>query len=128
MHSALKICSRCIYDEKVSRISFDENGICNYCRTSDRIKEQFGTGTAKGEASLQQIIKEIKKKGRNKKFDCVIGVSGGTDSSYTLAWAIEAGLRPLAVHFDNTWNTSVATENIRKLTSALNVDLFTYVV
>ncbi len=128
MDLTLKICSRCIYNENVSRISFDENGVCNYCKMSDEIKEQFHTGTKKGEADLENIIQQIKKRGRNKKYDCVVGVSGGTDSSFTLAKAIEWGLRPLAVHFDNTWNSAIATENIRKVTAALNVDLFTYVV
>jgi N-acetyl sugar amidotransferase len=128
MLASLRICSRCIYDERVPRISFDENGVCNYCKMSDDIKEQFHTGTHEGQVALQQIIEEIKQKGRNKKYDCVVGVSGGTDSSFTLAKAIEWDLRPLAVHFDNTWNSSIATQNIRKITSALNVDLFTYVV
>ena len=123
-----KVCSRCIYDERVSRISFDEEGICNYCKSSDAIKEQYGTGSAKGDASLQLLVEQIKKEGKNKQYDCVVGVSGGTDSSYTLAKAIEWGLRPLAVHFDNTWNTAIATENIRKMTMALGVDLDTYVV
>ncbi|HEY0041035.1 MAG TPA: N-acetyl sugar amidotransferase [Flavisolibacter sp.] len=123
-----KVCSRCIYDERVSRISFDEEGICNYCKSSDAIKEQYGTGSAKGNASLQLLIEQIKKDGKNKQYDCIVGVSGGTDSSYTLAKAIEWGLRPLAVHFDNTWNTAIATENIRKMTMALGVDLDTYVV
>ena len=117
-----KVCSRCIYDERVSRISFDEEGICNYCKSSDAIKEQYGTGSAKGDASLQLLVEQIKKEGKNKQYDCVVGVSGGTDSSYTLAKAIEWGLRPLAVHFDNTWNTAIATENIRKMTMALGVD------
>ena len=123
-----KVCSRCIYDERVSRISFDEEGICNYCKSSDAIKEQYGTGSPKGDASLQLLVEQIKKEGKNKQYDCVVGVSGGTDSSYTLAKAIEWGLRPLAVHFDNTWNTAIATENIRKMTMALGVDLDTYVV
>jgi N-acetyl sugar amidotransferase len=128
MPASLRICSRCIYDERVPRISFDENGVCNYCKMSDGIRQQFQTGTHEGELALKQIIEEIKQKGRNKKYDCVVGVSGGTDSSFTLAKAVEWGLRPLAVHFDNTWNSSIATQNIRKITSALNVDLFTYVV
>ena len=122
------VCSRCIYDERVSRISFNEDGVCNYCRTSDAIKEEYGTGTAKGAVALQKIVTQIKKEGRNKQYDCVVGVSGGTDSSFTLAKAVEWGLRPLAVHFDNTWNTAIATENIRKMTMALGVDLDTYVV
>ncbi|HYC29463.1 MAG TPA: hypothetical protein VEB42_11610, partial [Chitinophagaceae bacterium] len=95
---------------------------------SDELLEQYKTGTKEGEAALHRQIAQIKKAGKNKKYDCVVGVSGGTDSSYTLAKAVEWGLRPLAVHYDNTWNTAIATENIRKVTKALKVDLFTIVV
>lgn len=126
--SSYQVCSRCIYDERVSRISFDENGVCNYCKTSDAVKEQYGTGEEKGLAALQQLLQQIKKEGRNKPYDCVVGVSGGTDSSFLLAKAVEWGLRPLAVHFDNTWNSAVASENIQKVTASLGVDLETYVV
>ena len=125
---AKEICSRCIYDEQVSRISFDENGVCNYCKISDDIRRQFATGTSEGERSMQAIIQKIKTEGKGKAYDCIVGVSGGTDSSYTLAKAVEWGLRPLAVHFDNTWNSAIASQNIYKITTALNVDLETYVV
>ena len=125
---AYKICSRCIYDERVSRISFDDEGVCNYCHMSDSIKSQYATGTEKGIASLQQILQQIKVDGKRKPYDCIVGVSGGTDSSYMLAKAIEWGLRPLAVHFDNTWNSAIASENIEKVTAKLKVDLETYVV
>lgn len=126
--TSLKICSRCIYDERVSRISFDSNGICNYCKMSDNLLQQYATGTPAGEAALQQWVQKIKAEGGQKKYDCIVGVSGGTDSSYTLAKAVEWGLRPLAVHFDNTWNSAIATENIKAITTKLNVDLYTYVV
>jgi len=122
------ICKRCIYDERVSGISFDDEGICNYCRQVESLETQYGTGQPTGEAMLSQIIKEIKSKGKNNPYNCVVGVSGGTDSSYLLMKSVEWGLRPLAVHYDNTWNSAVATENIRKITSALNVDLYTHVV
>lgn len=125
---SLKICSRCIYDERVSRISFDEAGVCNYCKLSDEIKVQYGTGTARGLASLQHILEQIKANGRGKKYDCIVGVSGGTDSSFLLAKAVEWGLRPLAVHFDNTWNSAIASQNMKKMTTALGVDLETYVI
>lgn len=124
----IRICSRCIYDEYVSKISFDKDGVCNYCRMADEIEKQYKTGTAEGEKELFDHIEKIKKAGKGKKYDCVVGVSGGTDSSYLLYQAVMWGLRPLAVHYDNTWNSAIATENIRKITSALNVDLFTIVV
>lgn len=124
----LQICNRCIYDETVSGISFDKNGVCSYCLTMDNLIEHYKTGKPEGQKMLNDIIAQIKKDGKGKKYDCVIGVSGGTDSSYLVAKILEWGLRPLAVHYDNTWNTAIATENIRKVLGKLNVDLFTYVV
>ncbi len=124
----LKVCSKCIYDERVPSITFDENGVCNYCQQLEELKEEYGTGTKKGEEKFQEIVEEIKKAGRGKKYDCIIGVSGGTDSSYMLYLAKKYGLRPLAVHYDNTWNTAISTQNIRKVLEALDIDLYTYVV
>ena len=77
--------------------------------------------------ALEAIVEDVKKAGKGKKYDCVVGVSGGTDSSYMLFLTLKWGLRPLAVHYDNTWNSAIATENIRKVLSALNVDLYTHV-
>ena len=124
----IQICSRCIYDERVSSIEFDANGECNYCKQIESLSKQYGTGESKGEQELLRIFDEIKRSGRGKKYDCAIGVSGGTDSSYMLYLAKKHGLRPLAVHYDNTWNTSIATQNIRKVLSALDIDLYTHVV
>lgn len=128
MNSEKQICTRCIYDTSVPSISFDEKGVCNYCYTIENLKDEYGTGTAKGIEKLRIIVEEIKQKGKGKKYDCVIGVSGGTDSSYLMYWAKMQGLRPLAVHYDNTFNTNIATSNIEKITSKLNIDLYTYVV
>lgn len=122
------ICSRCIFDNGVPDIVFDDDGVCNYCHMVTDLVDQYGTGSAKGKQMLDEIIEIIKEAGKNKKYDCVVGVSGGTDSSYTLHQAIQFGLRPLAVLYDNTWSSSIATENIRKITSALGVDLYTHVV
>ena len=124
----IKRCSRCIYDERVAYITFDENGVCNYCHQLEKLKKEYGTGTKEGEAKFAKIVEQIKKDGKGKKYDCIIGVSGGTDSSYMLYLTKKWGLRPLAVHYDNTWNSAIATENIRKVLTALDIDLFTYVV
>lgn len=123
----LQICSRCIYDDRTPAISFNQDGVCNYCEMVEDLKVQYQTGLPDGEKRIQEIISKIKAEGKGKKYDCVIGVSGGTDSSYMVWWAIQNGLRPLAVHYDNTWNTSIATENIRKVLGKLNVDLYTHV-
>jgi N-acetyl sugar amidotransferase len=124
----LVLCTRCIYSSQVGGISFDEEGVCNYCRQIENLQKIYGTGQPEGEKKLLEIIEEVKSHSRNKKYDCVIGVSGGTDSSFMLYKTKEWGLRPLAVHYDNTWNTAISTENIRKVTTALNIDLYTYVV
>jgi N-acetyl sugar amidotransferase len=126
--SDLRICTRCIYDSTIVGISFDERGVCNFCRQIEDLAQQYGTGAPAGGKALAAILSGLKEQGKGKKYDCVVGVSGGTDSSYTLMSAVDWGLRPLAVHYDNTWNSAIATENIRKVTSALKVDLYTYVL
>lgn len=123
-----QICTRCIYDQSLPSISFDRDGVCNYCHMVDRLSEEYGTGTPRGLAEIRRLVDRIREEGKGRPYDCVVGVSGGTDSSFLICWALENGLRPLAVHYDNTWNTAIATENIRKVLSKLNVDLFTLVV
>ena len=124
----IKVCSRCIYDERVNAINFDNQGVCNYCHQVDYLVEEYGTGQEKGEQTMSALVEQIKRDGKGNKYDCVIGVSGGTDSSYMVYMAKQWGLRPLAVHYDNTWNTAIATLNIGKILSALNVDLYTHVI
>jgi N-acetyl sugar amidotransferase len=122
------ICTRCIYDESVPNISFDGEGVCNYCRQIDALEAEYPTGR-EGEARMQKLVDEMKAAGRGKKYDAVIGVSGGCDSSYLVHQMKEVyGLRLLAAHFDNTWNSTIATENIHNVLDKLGVDLFTIVV
>jgi hypothetical protein len=121
------ICTKCIYNESIPNINFDQYGVCNYCHMIENLKTEYATGTLDGKRKFESIVNEIKLAGKNKKYDVIVGVSGGTDSSYLLKLAKDYGLRPLAVHYDDTWNTAVATQNIHKVTSALNIDLFTYV-
>ncbi|MDO8943271.1 MAG: N-acetyl sugar amidotransferase [Desulfobacterales bacterium] len=122
------ICTRCIYDDSVPNISFDGEGICNYCRQIDALEAEYPTGR-EGEARMQKLVDEMKAAGRGKKYDAVIGVSGGCDSSYLVHQMKEVyGLRLLAAHFDNTWNSTIATENIHNVLDKLGVDLFTIVV
>ena len=126
-HKTVKRCSRCIYDEHTPAIEFDEFGVCNYCSASDDLERRYPTGL-EGAKRLESMVKEIKEAGRGKPYDVVVGVSGGCDSSYMLVKAKEFGLRPLAVHFDNTWNTTIATTNIHTMLDKLDVDLYTHVV
>lgn len=128
MNNELQICSRCIYDASIPQIRFDEEGVCSYCKLVDQLQEEYKTGTPEGETKFLEIVEQIKRDGKNRKYDCVVGVSGGTDSSYMLYKAVQLGLRPLAVHYDNTWNTAIATENIQKILKKLKIDLYTHVV
>lgn len=124
----VKMCSKCIYDENTPGISIDSEGVCNYCKIYDELEAEYPTGEA-GWKKLKELSKKIKKSGKNNKFDCIIGVSGGCDSSYLLYIAKEKlGLRPLAVHFDNTWNSRIAVENLHKVLKKLDIELYTYVM
>lgn len=124
----VQVCTQCVYDERVPQITFNSKGICNYCNLINKLKKQYGTNTNEGKSKLNKLINEIKKNGKSKKYDCIVGVSGGTDSSYLLYLCKKWNLRVLAVHYDNTWNSSIASENIRKVLQALNIDLFTLVI
>lgn len=123
-----EICSRCIYDSSIPNISFDDEGVCSYCKQVDELAERY-PNDFRGDLQLQAVVEKIKKAGKGKKYDAVIGVSGGCDSSYLMhLMTVKYGLRLLAVHFDNSWNSTIATENISVMTEALGIDLFTYVV
>jgi N-acetyl sugar amidotransferase len=121
-----KRCTRCLYDEATPSISFDAAGVCSYCHTHDQLMEQYQS--VAGRQEFENIVKKIKYDGRNKKYDIIVGVSGGADSSYMIYLAKEYGLRPLAVHFDNTWNSTIAVENINNVLEKLDVELWTHVV
>jgi len=122
-----KICARCVMDSDVIGIRFDDKGICNYCKIYDQWNKNFPINK-ESEKKLKTIIEKIKKNGKNKKYDCIVGVSGGLDSTYTLYYAKKKGLRPLAVHIDNGWNTELSVNNIKNAVSKLGVDLYTRVL
>jgi N-acetyl sugar amidotransferase len=124
----VQICKTCIFDSSVKGVSFNSEGICNLCEQTSQLTNIYKPGKPEGLNALNSIISQIKDSGKDNKYDCIVGVSGGNDSSYLLCKAIEWGLRPLAVHYDNTWNTAISTENIRKITQYCNVDLYTYVI
>ena len=128
MNSNIRTCNRCLMDE--TAINFEKYGNegCNYCKGFEKRLEEFN----KGISSSEKIrIKELKDKIKNKsgsEYDCIVGVSGGVDSCWVLAKAVEIGLKPLAVHMDNGWNSELAQNNISNLIRILNVDLYTYVI
>ncbi|MEY4109991.1 MAG: putative biosynthesis protein WbpG [Bacteroidota bacterium] len=119
-------CTTCVLDTTVNDIWFDENGECKYCKIHRQQELQHPLGLEM-EKYLAHKIEEIKQYGKGKPYDCVVGVSGGRDSTYTLLTAVKLGLRPLAVHFDNGWNTEISVNNIKKACSKLNVELHTIV-
>ena len=124
---ARQTCTRCIYDDTVASITFDGNGVCNYCHQHDDMCKSYPDG-AEGEKKLQAIVDEMKRNGKGKKYDCVLGVSGGCDSSYLAHVLVtKYNLRVLGAHFDNTWNSEIATQNIYKVLDKLNIDLYTEV-
>ena len=122
-----QVCVRCLYDVSIPGVTFDVDGQCSYCALHDQMDIQYPTGT-RGELALEKVVNTIKEAGRGKKFDCILGVSGGCDSSFLAHEMVRRGLRPLAVHFDNTWNSPIATNNIYTMLDQLEVPLETLVV
>tara|TARA_Y100000816_G_scaffold278791_1_gene250363 strand:+ start:264 stop:1358 length:1095 start_codon:yes stop_codon:yes gene_type:complete len=116
-----KICTFCVMDTSASNIKFDKSGQCNYCKD---FQKKLNTK----KKNLDNIIKQIKINSKSKNYDCIVGLSGGIDSSYTLVKVVELGLKPLAVHLDNGWNSELAQNNIENLVKSLNVDLYTHVL
>jgi N-acetyl sugar amidotransferase len=116
-------------DTTDSEISFDENGVCDHCTTYYRDTLPNWDTDEKGRQALQRIVERIKKEGEGKDFDCIMGMSGGIDSSYLTYVAKEMlGLRPLVFHVDAGWNSQEAVNNIEKLVDKLGLDLFTEVI
>ncbi len=127
--SGYRICSCCVMDISVPGIHFDSAGVCNFCRdASARLRRDLFVGPGH-EGKLDRLLRDIRAAGAGRPYDCVIGVSGGVDSSYT-AWLVKRkfGLRPLAVHLDNGWNSELAVQNIERLLKALDIDLYTHVI
>lgn len=122
-------CSRCIMDTVADKnIAFDSEGVCHHCR---RYEELVGSRVVPGEKGLQALrllADRIKAAGRGKEYDCIVGVSGGVDSTYVAYLVKQYGLRPLAIHFDNGWNSELAVKNIERVLRKLDIDLHTYVV
>ncbi|MHA2602279.1 MAG: N-acetyl sugar amidotransferase [Candidatus Thorarchaeota archaeon SMTZ1-83] len=123
-----QICSRCVMDTSDPEIEFDENGVCNHCRGYFSRLERYILPPEERQVELKHILAEIKEKGKGKQYDCIAGISGGVDSTYMIYKAVDLGLRPLAVHLDNGWDSRLAVTNIEKVLNRLNVDLYTHVI
>lgn len=124
MTNEYKICSNCVMDNSDQDLILDENGLCDRCREyKNKIEQEWNYGRGH-EKELDKLISDIKKSGAKKKYDCILGLSGGLDSSYLLHLAVkEWGLRPFVFHIDAGWNLPVAESNLKKMTDKLNVEL-----
>ena len=125
----MKICKNCVMDTTDSKIVFDDKGVCDHCNTYYKdILPKWHTDE-KGDKALKEIVEKIKKEGEGKDFDCLMGMSGGIDSSYLLYVMKEKyGLRPLVFHVDAGWNSQIAVNNIERLVDGLGLDLYTEVI
>lgn len=123
-----QVCTRCVMDTSDSGIMFDENGVCNHCHDYDQALLMYVHSGETGRCELEKIISGIKREGVGKQYDCVIGVSGGVDSTYVAYKVKQFGLRPLAVHLDNGWDSELAVKNIELTLKRLNIDLYTHVL
>jgi N-acetyl sugar amidotransferase len=124
-----QICTRCILDSTDPNIVFDNNGVCNYCIDYDLSFHHSQRPAKEKEPELLKIIAQIKEDGKNKKYNCIIGLSGGVDSSY-VAYLVKKiyGLTPIAIHLDNGWNAELAVNNIENICKKLDIDLLTHVI
>lgn len=124
----IKYCTRCIMDSKSDPdLVLDKNGICNHCNSYDIALAKLPKNEER-DKKLNEIIEKIKFDGKSKPYDCLMGISGGTDSTYMAFLAKKLGLRPLIVHFDNGWNSELAVKNIESVLQNLGFDLKTYVI
>jgi N-acetyl sugar amidotransferase len=122
-------CVRCVLDVNDDpNISFDTDGVCNYCRNYELNEKKFVKTGADGKAALGEIVSKIKAAGAGNQYDCILGISGGVDSTYLAYQAKRLGLRPLLVHFDNGWNSELAVKNIENIVNKLGFDLHTLVI
>src|SRR3989338_8242801 len=107
-----QICTKCVMDQTDKLINFDVNGICNHCRDYDLMKKNWNLSALIQNNEIEKLFAKIKAKGQHQQYDCIVGLSGGVDSSYIAYLAKHHGLRPLCVHLDNSWNSELAVANI----------------
>jgi len=128
MTTEYQICTRCVMDTTDPEIVFDEQGVCNHCHDYDRLMTQKAIPGEAGKLYLERLVEQMKEDGEGKPYDCLIGVSGGVDSTYVAYLVKQMGLRPLAVHMDNGWDSELAVKNIEETLKRLEIDLYTEVL
>jgi N-acetyl sugar amidotransferase len=109
-------------------IAFGVDGVCNRCHEYDRLTQKYVFSGAEGRRRLEKKVSDIKHDGRNKPYDCIIGVSGGIDSTFVAYTVNKLGLKPLAVHLDNGWDSEIAVSNIHTVLTKLGINLHTHVI
>ena len=128
MDRSYQECSFCVMDTSDPEISFDDHKRCNHCRNFEELIGKVWFPNEEGARRLGEILERIKAEGKGREYDCVIGLSGGVDSSYLALKAYEWGLRPLIVHVDAGWNSELAVQNIERIVKYTGFELHTYVV
>lgn len=127
--AGVRECVQCIMNSSVDpSITFDERGVCCHCSRYTALGSARVLRGSEGDRALSGLIERIRSSGKGREYDCIIGVSGGVDSTYVAYLVKQYGLRPLAVHFDNGWNSELAVKNIESVLTRLGIDLYTYVV
>jgi len=109
-------------------IVFDENGVCHHCKDFEKILQQPKFDKEFAESKLNELVNRVKLKGKNNKYDCLVGISGGVDSCYTAYLCKKWGLRPLLLHMDNGWNSDISVSNVKKMVDKLQLDYVSYVL
>lgn len=129
MEKKYQICTNCVMDTSDSRITFDAHGVCDHCNDFyTNVKPNWHTDE-RGRTEMDKLVEKIKKDGKGRDFDCLLGMSGGVDSSYLLHLAVkEFGLKPLVFHVDGGWNSELAVHNIQVMIDKLGLDLYTEVI
>ncbi len=123
----MRRCTKGIWDETIPGITFDENGVSNFCKLQEIMMKDYPRGE-KGKEDWRALVDKMKQSSGKSGYHCIIGVSGGVDSSYLMLLLKKEGLNPLAVNLDNGFNSKIAVQNIYKITKKLNIDLETYVI
>ena len=121
-------CARCVMDTSDPEIEFDNDGVCNHCLGFDRVTSKRWFPNEDGRARLATIVQDIKRTGKGREYDCILGLSGGVDSSYLALMIKDYGLRPLVVHVDAGWNNELAVYNIEQVIKHCGYDLHTHVM
>jgi N-acetyl sugar amidotransferase len=123
-----RVCARCIMDTSDPNIAFDDDGVCSHCHAYRQLVQTMLPPPGETESRLARLVDDMRRSGRGREYDCVIGVSGGVDSTYVAYTVKRLGLRPLAVHMDNGWNSTLAVTNIERALKRLGIDLHTDVL